>query len=286
MAQEMCVICKKNQGFQLPCSHNLCGPCAKKFILNGIATMKWKKEALSCPNGSGCNNGGVIPPWILKECGLGAGMQKKCEEMQNEYMINSDPTITSCPKCQETYSTETGDIKSVNAKEKGPNGQILSYLHKQHKAKYRFRCSRGGCKTIFCSGCRFVPYHIGYTCEEHKIYRDSKKCRFCEVSMTVKNTAPKDFTLKDGLDNVCSSAECIEKRRWSCDLKHKQCGHNCIGLMGHECIKCLNIKCVAKGAPINDDEYCNICWVDPLRAAPCVQLECSHYFHFMCLWQK
>ena len=40
-----------------------------------------------------------------------------------------------------------------------------------------------------------------------------------------------------------------------------------------------------KGAD-TDDDFCNICWVDPLRAAPCVSLECGHLFHFMCLWQK
>jgi len=67
-------------------------------------------------------------------------------------------------------------------------------------------------------------------------------------------------------------------------LKHP-CGHNCIGLMGHECIPCLDVKCAKKG-DLNDEEYCNICWVDPLRAAPCVKLNCGHYFHFMCLWQK
>ena len=247
--------------------------------------MKWKKQALSCPNPSGCKDG-VIPLWVLKECGLGIGMQKKLEEMQNKYMIDSDPSITSCPKCKEVYSTAQGDMGSISSTEKGPDGKPLSYAHKQHKAKYRFRCSKEACKTIFCSGCQVTPYHIGYTCSEFKNYKEGKKCRFCEVALNPNNTAQKDFTLKSGLDNVCNSAECLEKRRWSCDLKHQQCGHNCIGLMGHECIKCLNPKCLPKNADLNDEEFCNICWVDPLKAAPCVELECGHYFHFMCLWQK
>eukprot|EP01084_Bolivina_argentea_P011645 21770_1 len=285
MAAEKCVVCSKNQGFELSCGDNVCAPCGKKYILNGIATGKWKKGALVCPNPSGCS--GILPLWIVAECGLGAGMQAKLEEMQNKYMIDSDPSITSCPKCKETYSTEVGDMNAVSVSEKGPDGKLLSLAHRQHKAKFRFRCSGRGCRTIFCSGCYVTPYHTGYTCSEYKRYRESKKCRFCEVSLDASNTAPKDSTLKAGLDCVCTGAECLEKRRWSCDVVHP-CGHNCIGLMGHECIPCLNEKCLSKqaAAELNEEEYCNICWVDPLRAAPCVKLTCKHYFHFMCLWQK
>ena len=151
--------------------------------------------------------------------------------------------------------------------------------------QFRFRCSRGGCKTVFCSGCGATPYHVGYTCSEYKSYLESKKCRFCEVSLNASNTAPVDMSLKEGLSAVCTAAECLEKRRWSCDLVHK-CGHNCIGLMGHDCIDCMHPDCAPKNADINDEDFCNICWVDPLRAAPCVELQCGHYFHFMCLWQK
>eukprot|EP00484_Ammonia_sp_Unknown_P018671 CAMPEP_0197045784 /NCGR_PEP_ID=MMETSP1384-20130603/21583_1 /TAXON_ID=29189 /ORGANISM="Ammonia sp." /LENGTH=238 /DNA_ID=CAMNT_0042477447 /DNA_START=34 /DNA_END=747 /DNA_ORIENTATION=+ len=96
--------------------------------------------------------------------------------------------------------------------------------------------------------------------------------------------APKDFTLKAGLDKVCNDAKCLENRRWSCD-EVLSCGHNCIGLMGHECLECLHPKC-AQDASLTDEEFCNICWVDPLRSAPTVKLSCGHYFHFMCLWQK
>eukprot|EP00753_Platysulcus_tardus_P014804 PLAT4540.1.p1 GENE.PLAT4540.1~~PLAT4540.1.p1 ORF type:complete len:829 (+),score=264.74 PLAT4540.1:25-2487(+) len=34
------------------------------------------------------------------------------------------------------------------------------------------------------------------------------------------------------------------------------------------------------------DDYCNICWVDELSAAPCVQLSCGHLFHASCMKQK
>jgi len=284
LAQDMCVKCKKQQGFELPCGDNLCGPCARQYILLGITSKRWKKEPLKCPQ---CDDG-LIPLWVVRDCGLEQKQQDELEKMQNAFMIASDPTITSCPKCHETYSTEQGDLGTelIHKTEKGLDGKLLSMAHKEHKAKFRFRCSRGGCKTVFCSGCGTTPYHAGYSCSEWNAYVSSKKCRFCEVSLTAENTSPPDFSLKEGLSAVCTDPECLEKKRWSCDLVHSECGHNCIGLMGHECIECLDRECQPKGAPLTDDEFCNICWVDPLRAAPCVELECGHYFHFMCLWQK
>ena len=69
-----------------------------------------------------------------------------------------------------------------------------------------------------------------------------------------------------------------------CDLKHIECGHNCIGLMGHECIPCINPNYVKNNDDedcVKDDEYCNICWIDPLFASPCIKLTCGDYFHFM-----
>ena len=130
MKKELCVLCRNQQGFELTsCGHRVCGPCIKKYILNGIATMKWKKEALSCPNPSGCHQNGTIPTWMLKECGLGQGMQIKLEEMQKKYMIDSDPTITSCPECKETYSTDAGDIESISSTEKGPVGKHSGFKH-------------------------------------------------------------------------------------------------------------------------------------------------------------
>merc|ERR1719204_180250 len=285
MQAELCVQCKEAQGYEMSCQHKMCGKCAKLYLLRGIATARWKKEPLRCPVAD-CADG-VIPLWLVRESGLSADMRAKLEDMQNAQMIAADPTMTSCPKCKETYSTEAGDISAEvsNKVEKGLDGQLLSYAHKQHKARYRFRCPKSSCKAVFCSGCGVEPYHIGYTCAEYKKYLSSAKCRFCEKTITAENQAQKDFTLKSGLDNVCNAPECLEKRRWSCDLKHP-CGHNCIGLMGHECIPCLDPECCPPSADVTDEDFCNICWVDPLRAAPCVELECGHFFHFMCLWQK
>ena len=51
-----CIICRKYNGFDFEnCSHNVCGICIKKYILRGMATGKWKKSPLICPNPSGCS---------------------------------------------------------------------------------------------------------------------------------------------------------------------------------------------------------------------------------------
>ena len=66
MQQELCVKCKKQQGFELPCGCNVCGACARQYILLGITSKRWAKETLQC---LGCKDG-VIPLWVVKECGV------------------------------------------------------------------------------------------------------------------------------------------------------------------------------------------------------------------------
>ena len=172
-------------------------------------------------------------------------------------------------------------MASISRNDKGPDGKPLGRVELQHKARWRFRCK---CKTVFCGNCQAVPYHIGYTCERWKEYQDSKKCRFCETQLTLENTAQPEYGSGAGLRNVCTNSECLEKRKWSCD-KVLGCGHLCIGIRGERrCLPCLHPDCVGKGADLSNADFCNICWVDPLSAGPCIALQCGHYFHFMCVW--
>jgi E3 ubiquitin-protein ligase MYCBP2 len=34
------------------------------------------------------------------------------------------------------------------------------------------------------------------------------------------------------------------------------------------------------------EDLCNICWVEELRQAPCVVLDCGHVFHLHCIRSK
>ncbi len=117
MAVTLCCLCKKNKGFELECGDNICDLCVKKYILSGIANMKWKKEALVCPE---CNKG-ILSDWIVKQCGLGVEMEKKLEQMRKQFKIDNDKTIISCPKCKETYLRESIDLSKkaiINEKKK------------------------------------------------------------------------------------------------------------------------------------------------------------------------
>ena len=85
-----CVVCnagsEETEIAEFPCGHNVCWQCAKKYILNGIATMKWKKQRMVCPHPSGCDE--IYPYWGLSHCGLGVGMTMKLEQMITQYIVN------------------------------------------------------------------------------------------------------------------------------------------------------------------------------------------------------
>ena len=58
-------------------------------------------------------------------------------------------------------------------------------------------------------------------------------------------------------------------------------GYLCVtglGIRGEEsCLPCL--RCNEGGLSQDADDYCNICWTEPLGCAPCIRLKCGHIFH-------
>eukprot|EP01083_Nonionella_stella_P307053 1077748_1 len=108
---------------------------------------------------------------------------------------------------------------------------------------------------------------------------DAITCRFCEVVLHEKNT----LTTAD--TPICNSDDCIAKSQLICNVTFA-CGHYCIGLQDDECFGCLHRACIPKAAEYDQDDFCNICWVEPLSASPTVKLQCGHYFHYLCLKQK
>jgi len=143
--------------------------------------------------------------------------------------------MTQCPKCNQYFMTEDGD-QDNNPNEKGLDGKPLGAKEKQHKLKWRFRCSE--CQTIFCGSCHAAPYHLGYTCETWKSYQQAKKCRFCEKQLKADNMAQPESNAGAGVTNVCNDPECLKKRQYSCD-KINPCGHNCIGMRGEKKMSCM-----------------------------------------------
>lgn len=61
--------------------------------------------------------------------------------------------------------------------------------------------------------------------------------------------------------DVCTSAECLEKRALSCAASLK-CGHACGGTLGESThLPCLKEDCPAHKSEVSEDDFCNICYV-------------------------
>ncbi|XP_076822444.1 E3 ubiquitin-protein ligase MYCBP2-like isoform X2 [Clavelina lepadiformis] len=97
-------------------------------------------------------------------------------------------------------------------------------------------------------------------------------CRFCGRSSD-------DGQLAVG--NVCSDPACQQHAARACTRTH-QCGHLCGGVKDEEsCLPCLQPSC---NPALNQDadDMCMVCFTDALAAAPAVQLDCGHIFHYSC----
>lgn len=116
---------------------------------------------------------------------------------------------------------------------------------------------------------------------------------------------------KKTISECCTAPECVAKARIACTRSHAECGHPCDGIRGEEiCPPCLHTDCAREGrcnlffihlfrfhivlfqrgflgaGSQSGTDLCLICYVEELRAAPCVQLACGHLFHSKCSKDK
>ena len=75
-----------------------------------------------------------------------------------------------------------------------------------------------------------MPYHIGFTCESLRNYRESKQCRFCGDVIVNEEVKHEDGDAAV-FDDVCPKEECQKLVKESCD-KTLPCGHACHGFFG------------------------------------------------------
>ena len=220
-----------------------------------------------------------IPDYEIKEV-MGA---QDFEEIQSAMLmdfVRADSSTISCT-CGALLTIEEG---RVDYGQKDDRGVQLSRAAAENMSKFRIRCRN--CARVFCTSCEADPYHLGKTCEEHKQFRESRKCRFCA---TLINKPPARYA-KPAFMDVCEEAACVDLMDQSCD-KVLPCGHCCGGFRGEQkCLPCLHEDCVEK-APEQTlsetaDSYCVICYVSALGEQPCVQLSCKHIFHVECLVRR
>ena len=134
---------------------------------------------------------------------------------------------------------------------------------------FRFMCQ--SCNIDFCESCGVFPYHHGKPC---RVYSAGPPCRYCGNPATNEEL------------RICAAAECVTKAERSCVIT-KPCGHLCHGSRGEKhCCPCLHSGCGQQSPIPEEDDVCGICYVDCLREAPCLQLDCGHIFHTHCLEDK
>jgi len=280
---ELCQVCQQQQGFDLHSDgvHRVCGSCGNKHLMRGLKTGRWRTQPLVCPIQK-CEK--PFPQGLISCMGCSEDDRNAILKMQDEF-CKGGIRIISCPKCNAQYEAESASAQEAvqkNFKEFGLDNKPLSKEAIEHKAKCRFRCT--DCATVFCADCGAMPYHIGFTCEGWQEYQTAKQCRFCGAQITDDNLAP-FMEGGDGLMWVCRDDECLSKRNISCGHT-LECGHLCRGIAGEQVHpRCLHPDC-NKPDVVTGEDFCNICWVETLSQAPCVQLQCGHFFHFNCIQTK
>lgn len=90
--------------------------------------------------------------------------------------------------------------------------------------------------------------------------------------------------------DICNSKDCQKELLSSC-TKMLGCGHPCSGVKGEkDCLPCLREGCCEKFADKlgnqKGDDYCAICYVESLTAAPSIQCGCGHIFHLKCVKKR
>lgn len=262
---EICQICQDVNILYLECCHCMCKKCFVELAEKDIANMTCEVcKKLKLPN--------ILISEKDKKDILGA---KTYDNLYNNFNLELYGNIVECPKCHEKNSFEKGEV-DYNIKD--DNNKLLSKTAAEHYAENRCRCLN--CQAIFCISCKAIPYHIGKTCTEQKLFESSLKCRYDNTVITDKTRGPSEM--------VCLNNECLAKYKISCK-KTLPCGHICFGYKKEtKCPPCLCKDCPGYVNLYDQDfdTFCNICFIEGLGNAPIVQLTCNHFIHFKCLEKR
>ena len=226
-----------------------------------------------------------------------------------QHTVRNDRTFISCPSanCQNIFQRVDDSRTTVIEKLKRQNpGKVVTEVM-ICKEMNRFLCR--SCHSNFCSLCHCIPYHEGMTCEQYQLKITSNyHCRFCGSPV---DKQPKSLRSMPSSSIICNNIECIRKKVRSCD-KVLSCGHVCHGIRNESrCMPCLECASLEGSDSRNEchgevnksdtscgsallqqpsyhcaNDLCNICYVETLREAPCLRLECGHVFHEECTRQK
>mmetsp|Transcript_34298 Transcript_34298/g.58730 ORF Transcript_34298/g.58730 Transcript_34298/m.58730 type:complete len:467 (+) Transcript_34298:30-1430(+) len=209
-----------------------------------------------------------------------------------QFLVN-DPSYVICPKCNNVWENAGAGNEADCKHLKTDNGKALTQECITHYTHHRFRCQR--CESIFCSSCKRIPYHLGFTCEGFENAKDAFRCRWCKENVDssfIASSGPP----KDPQRLVCDA--CKEKDSACMNRTHPECGHPAIwhhSMPTRKLADCIQVDCVKKRiselgedntSQINVEDFCNICWTEELGEHPCLKLKCGHIFHAHCIKNK
>lgn len=204
-------------------------------------------------------------------------------------------------------------------------GRLLTAAALLHRNAFRMRCPSCS-STFCTGCGAFPFHLGADSCEAYAAHLRARKCRFCDDALPVDELLPQGGSgaggaaasaggaaarlglagkrrrkaaaaSADSLPSTCAKAECQAKAAGACLRVHDECGHPCGGIRAEcaddvpaaaACLPCLHADCASRtpGLQQTGDDFCNICWVESLSAAPAVRLECGHVFHEACVSAK
>lgn len=234
----------------------------------------------------------------------------RCPNCHIVYAVNNSRPTT--PTDVQNGATPPAMIPASYSKEL-PRGATLGFDEAtRHMHRSRFRCTQ--CDMDFCR-CGVSPYHWGWSCDgwqKHEQIHNQAcpvgSCRWCAQPCMAKMRRSESLASAccgndEGTDlkRFPPSLSCAEKERRGCGKRHPDCGHWCGGVRGeHKCLPCLDPECRKKACgssapPLtggssssassklpDGDEWCPICWTEPLNGAPAIRLTCGHVLHQHC----
>jgi hypothetical protein len=232
------------------CLHYFCLTCITACAHKHCAAVDATPSNMPCPS-LGCISR-LLPSEV---CSLVASDSfNELESTEVRLALCADAVV--CPQCSLTFES-----------------YLQSGIGEDDPLRLKIHC--GACGAEFCRRCLAAPFHIGRPCVAGGVGHLVPKCRYCgNAAVSV-----------DPL--VCDSVECQTKGQLSCTVS-KPCGHACLGTIGEapHCVPCLEEGCQSRHDVHSSEDFCNICYTDALRDAPCLQLGCGHVFHTSCLEMK
>ena len=164
-----------------------------------------------------------------------------------EFFRTQSTQLISCPNPRCNFFFESCGI-GVKKQMLLQNGDEPTEAAISHFQQFRFRCRK--CLEDFCSQCKKMPYHEGYTCSEYVSEESSVHCRFCDKLLLDKDPVviqeqlnKLEKNVNTIVDNVCDS--CIPKlshtHSGTMSCRHqKHCTAHHLG----SCYPCIHPDCV------------------------------------------